>query len=86
MADFKYLEKTLTNYDCFTLKVKALQYFTASHPWRSDSSATNINVQNSGTTIYGNIDAAIKRTLKQIKLREHLSLFCPESSIFFLSI
>jgi len=86
MAQFKYLEKTLTNQDCFTLKVKALQYFTASHPRRIDSSATNINVQNSSLTIHGNMDAAIKRRLKQIKLLECLPLFCPESSIFLLSI
>jgi hypothetical protein len=57
MAEFKYLGKTLTDQDYFTLKVKALQYFTASHsrridlkalqyftashPRRIDSSATN---------------------------------------------
>ena len=64
MAEFKYLEKSLTNQDCFTLKVKALRFFTASHPRRIDTSATNTNVRNSYLKIHGNMDAAIERSLK----------------------
>ena len=84
MAEFKYTERTATNHEYFTLKVKELRFLKASRLRRIVFSAINTYVGNSRVTIQGNMDAEITCRLKLINLRECLPLFCPESSIYSL--